>query len=206
MSMKVDQIASILNPQTPNLMTSGGGGFDAIIAGDIAGVMMACEADPLIWSYLFSYFDIGLSYDRFTPVDVEFKKTPIKDRDGTVIAYKVRSQEVYKRETVSNSLEEFKEKLKPWIYKNYLEWCIRKGKVKPTEKAAEAVEELPNGLAMYLSKTPLRETRIAAYFKPMHHNRFQRSYKLFVIQASRQLYGRLSDLCRQIDRYTRKND
>ena len=202
--MKADQVASILNPQTCNLMTSGGGGVDALIAGDIAGVMMACEADPLTWAYLFSYFDIGLSYDKFKTVDVEFKKTAVKDRNGEIIAYKIRSQEIYKRVTVSNSLEEFKEKLKPWIYKNYLEWCMKVNKSNPIPKAAEAAEILPNGMAMFLSKTPLRETRIAPYFKPMHHNKFERDYKAFAIYASQKLYSRLSKLCQQIDYYTRK--
>jgi len=49
--MKGETIAAKLNPQTCNLMSSGGGGFEALTVGDIQGLMMSVDATPLIWSY-----------------------------------------------------------------------------------------------------------------------------------------------------------
>lgn len=201
--MITESAASILNPQTVNLMSSGGGGFDAIMATDLHGVMMACEADPLTWAYLFSYYSIGTSYDRFTLVDYELKKTPIY-ADDEVIAYKVRYQEIYKREHVSNSLIEFEHMLKDWIYGNYLDWIKEKNIYKALEKATTAADEISKGLAEYLSLKPLQETRIAPFFKPMHHQKFERHYKRFVINASRKLYPKMVNLSKQIDEYTKK--
>lgn len=206
--MRAEVISSILNPQTPNLMSSGGGGFDAIIAGDIYGVMSACEADPLTWAYLFSHYDIGLSYDRFDLVDYELKKTPIYSnqigQSDEVIGYKVRYQEIYKRVTVSNSLNEFERLLKDWIYHSYLDWVGEKNIYKALEKATTAVDDIAHGLALYLSKDPKKETRIAKFFKPMHHEKFKRNYYKFAIMASRVLYKKMEKLSNQIHEYTKK--
>jgi hypothetical protein len=201
--MRSEVVASILNPQTPNLMSSGGGGFDAIIAGDIYGVMSACEADPLTWAYLFSHYDIGLSYDRFDLVDYKLEKTPVYVGDD-ITGYTVRYERLYKRVKVSNSLNEFEKLLRTWVYNNYLDWIKEKNIYKALEKATAAVDDITHGLALYLSKDPKRETRIAGFFKPMHHEKFKRNYYKFAIMASRVLYRKMEKLSNQIHEYTKK--
>ena len=179
--MKSESVASILNPQTVNLMSSGGGGFESIIAGDLYGVFTACEADPLTWAYLFSYYDIGLSYDRFIPQE-----------NGD-----------YTRVHVSNSLNEFSRMLEDWVFKNYLEWLREDDMIKALEKATTASDEISEGLALYLSKKPKEEIRIAQYFRPVNRETFRRKYKKFAIKASRHFFQKLVNLSNQIDEYTK---
>lgn len=190
--MKAETMINKMNASTANWNGLGGGGFDALIQGDIGAVMMACQADPLTWAYLFSYHDIGSSYDRY------IEQITYEKHKGKTIEYRQ-----YKREHVSQSFNEFKTRLKDWIFKNYLEFRINKGDdmIKALERATNAADELSHGLAVYLSKDPKRESRIAPYFKPMHHEKFNRNYKTFSIKASRELFYRMVNLCNQIDRF-----
>lgn len=49
--MKSETLVSKMLPQTCNLMSSGGSAFEALTAGDIQGLLMSCDATPLIWSF-----------------------------------------------------------------------------------------------------------------------------------------------------------
>lgn len=209
--MRGETVASVLNPQTCNLMSAGGGGVDSITSGDIQSAMLACEATPLIWAYYYSYHGIGLSYDKFTLVDWECKKTPIysydeeKDED-VIIAYKVRYEEIYEKVEVSNSLIEFESMLGDWIYSNYLDWLGEKNIYKAIKKATTAVEEITKGLARYLSENPKEENRIWPYFKPVKIDTFRRKYKKFAIMASRRLFHEMVVLSNQVDKFTKNKE
>lgn len=56
--MRGERIAGKLNPQTCNLMSSGGSAFEALCLGDIQGLMMSINAKPLIWSYFEAKYQI----------------------------------------------------------------------------------------------------------------------------------------------------
>lgn len=203
MVMKAETFINKMNAKTANLDGLGGGGFDALIQGDIGAVMMACPAHPLIWSYLFSYYDVGLSYDKFVLVDWNVERFPVENEDGEVVFYKLRYEEKYQRVHVSNSLNEFSRMLEDWVFKNYLECRINQGDdmVKALERATTASEEITHGLASYLSDKPKEEVRIAKYFKPVKPDTFRRKYKSFSIKASRKLFHELCQLCKKIELY-----
>ncbi|MCW8960182.1 MAG: hypothetical protein OQK29_01380 [Ignavibacteriaceae bacterium] len=195
--MKAETFVNKMNAKTANWNGLGGGGFDALIQGDLGAVMMACQADPLTWAYLFSYHDIGSSYDKYT------EQIVIEQHKGRAVEYKS-----YKRVHVSQSFNEFKNMLKDWIFSNYLQWRINKGDemLKALERATNAVDDISHGLAVYLSKDPKNETRIAPYFKPMHHEKFKRNYRSFSIKASRHLFNRLVKLCQQIEEFVQNDE
>lgn len=181
-----------MNAKTANLDGLGGGGFDALIQGDIGAVMMACPAHPLIWAYLFSYYDVGMGYDKYVQ---------------TVSIEKVKGKRVeltsYKRVYVSHSFNEFESMLSDWVFKNYLEYRINQGDdmVKALDRATTASEEITHGLASYLSDKPKEEVRIAKYFEPIKPDTFRRKYKSFSIKASRKLFHELCQLCKKIELY-----
>ena len=56
--MKSETIASKMLEQTCNLMSSGGGSFEALTAGDIQGLLRSIEATPLIWSFFEAKYQI----------------------------------------------------------------------------------------------------------------------------------------------------
>lgn len=192
MVMKAETFINKMNAKTANLDGLGGGGFDALIQGDIGAVMMACPAHPLIWSYLFSYYDVGMGYDKYVE---------------TVTIEKVKGKQVeftsYKRVYVSHSFNEFESMLSDWVFKNYLEYRINQGDdmVKALDRATTASEEITHGLASYLSDKPKEEVRVAKYFKPVKPDTFRRKYKSFSIKASRKLFHELCQLCKKIELY-----
>lgn len=198
--MKGETISKILNAGTTNLDSLGGGGFETITGGDIGSVMLAIDAPPLIWAYFFSYYDIGLSYNKYiTHVSTHEQK----DREtGDVKEVEVIR---YERSTVSCSLNAFKHLLPEWIFSTWLNWS-RDDMPKRIEKAHKAADELPDGLARYLSIDPLEQVRIAKYFKPMPSTSFDRKYRNFAIMASKKLYPEIQDLGKKIHRYTKNEE
>ena len=156
--------------------------------------MMAIEADELTWAYFFSYYDIGLSYNTFTREYIE-----VKTKDGTV------EKTTYKRETVSQSLNLFEQRLKPWIYHQWLNWSDLPMPER-IQKAATAADEISKGLALYLSKNPKEEVRIAKYFRPIPATTFDRKYKKFAIMSSRKLFPKIVSLSNKIHEYTKKEE
>jgi hypothetical protein len=180
-----------LNAKTSNWNGLGGGGFDALIQGDLAAVMMACDAPDLIWSYLFSYYDTGLSYDKYVK-----RVDNITTKDGT------KPIQRWERVRVSCSLNSFAHMIKPWIYSNYLNWIDEPDMIKATQKAARAQDEISHGLALFLSVDPAEEVRLGKYFKPIKVDTFRRKYKRFAIHASRKLFPKLLNLENQIRIFT----
>ena len=49
--MGITALLRKMTTQTPNLMSSGGGGFDALTTGDVQALLMSCDATPLVWAY-----------------------------------------------------------------------------------------------------------------------------------------------------------
>lgn len=189
--MKSETIASKLNPQTANLMSSGGGGFEAINGADIGAVMMAIDAPDLIWAYYFSYYDIGLSYDRYVR-----EYTQIETKHGKI------EQLSFRRENVSLSLNLFQSQLKTWIYSKFLNWC-NGTPLERINKASIAADEISKGLALYLSTKPEETVRIAKYFRPMPSSTFDRKYRKFVIYANNCLFPKMTALSNKIDKFTK---
>ena len=189
--MRPETIASILNAQTVNLNSTGGGGFESINGCDIGAVMMAIDADELIWAYLFSHYDIGLSYNKYV-------------KRYTMIKVKGETREImeYDRVTVSCSLNNFASLLPPWIYSQWLNWS-NDDMPERIQKAATAANEINHGLALYLSENPTEENRIAKYFRPMQGDTFRRKYKRFAVMASRKLYPQMVDLSKKIHEFTK---
>lgn len=149
--MKGETVASKLNPQTANLNSLGGGGFESIIGSDIGAVMMACDATPLIWSYFFAYHKIGFSYNKH-----------------------IKCGDQYKRIEISYSFNDFAQNLEDWVFKNYFEWVLDDDPIKALNKATAASEEISKGLARYLSEKPKEEDRIWPFFKPVKIDTFRR--------------------------------
>lgn len=189
--MQPVNLLSKLNAKTVNFNSVGGGGFDALIQGDIAAVMMACDAPDLIWAYLFSHYDTGLSYDKY-----------VKRVDEVKIKGELKEVERWERVRVSCSLNSFAHMLKPWIYANYLNWIDEPDMIKATQKAATAQDEISHGLALFLSVDPTEEVRMAKYFRPVKVDTFRRKYKRFAIHASRKLFPQMVKLENQIRRFT----
>lgn len=180
-----------LNAKTSNWDGLGGGGFDVLIQGDLAAVMMACDAPDLIWSYLFSHHDTGLSYDKYV------KQLVTKKIKGKTV-----EELEWVRVRVSCSLNSFAHMLKPWIYQNYLAWLDEPDMLKAVHKASTAQDEISHGLALYLSLNPKEEDRISKYFKPIKPDTFRRKYKKFAVAASRKLFRQMKELENQIREFT----
>lgn len=198
--MKGETISKILNPGTTNLDSLGGGGFEAITGGDIGAVMLSIDAPPLIWAYLFSYYDIGLSYNKYT---AHVNTHEIKDKSTG----KIKEVEVirYERSTVSCSLNAFSQLLGEWVYSAWLNWS-HEAMAERVKKAAKASDEVTSGLAKYLSLDPQEEVRIAKYFKPMPSTSFDRKYRNFSIMASKRLFPKMKDLSNKIHQLTKNEE
>lgn len=195
--MSIESATRKMHPQTCNLMSSGGGGFEAIISGDIQALLMACEADPITWAYLFSYFDMGCSYDRWEHVGWDVEKVGVMKIHDAPISTSVRFTRNYKKIHVSCSIDEFSRMLKAYIYSHFLN-NTEGDMLKKIKKASAAADEISQGLAIYLSTNPSEMNRISKYFRPIKPDTFRRKYKRFAIKANKLLYSKLVDLVNQI--------
>jgi len=189
--MQPENFLSKLNAKTVNFNGVGGGGFDSLIQGDLAAVMMACDAPDLIWAYLFSHYDTGLSYDKY-----------VKRIDEVKIKGELKEVERWERVRVSCSLNSFAHMLKPWIYSNYLNWMDEPDMIKAAQKASTAQDEISHGLALFLSLDPTEEVRMSKYFRPIKADTFRRKYKGFAKYASKKLFPKMVRLENQIRQFT----
>lgn len=204
--MKGETFMNGMNAKTSNWNATGGSVWDALIQGDRVAVMMACDAPDLIWAYAFSFNDTGLSYDLYRQKGYKFKRLADYHKEVEQGVCKFKTENEYERVNVSCSMDAFAHMLKPWIYSKYYEWCDSDPLPKRIQKAARASEEINKGLALYLSKNPKEEVRIAKYFRPIPATTFDRKYKKFAIMASRNLYRQLTDLGNQIAEFTKKEE
>ena len=56
--MSIKTAISKMLPKSVNYMSSGGSAFEALTCGDIQGLLMSCEATPLIWSFFEAKYQI----------------------------------------------------------------------------------------------------------------------------------------------------
>lgn len=203
--MKTETLVSKMIPQTCNLMSSGGSAFEALTAGDIQGLLMSCNATPLIWSFFEAKHMIN--NNDTTKYLISHHKKESKDEDGNVV--KERWTDVKKIEH-GHAYNDFYNKLVVWLYNRIINEQHRREAIKLDyiiknhKSALNAAYELSEGLCGYLARHKISDDKYGTYFK-IEKSKFSRYYRDFINDCACDLETQLNNLERQIKEKTNNN-
>jgi len=183
-------------------MSSGGSAFEALTCGDIQGLLMSCEATPLIWSMLHAQQKIGLQTERHKVV---WHSKEYLDEDGEA---QTKHWCTVEKNTNDTALNEFQRLLVPWTYNRLQD--KHKGMplsyiAKNHTNALNASYELSEGLAKYLARHKVKADKMGMYFE-IEKSKFSRYYAPFIRECVADLEAQLGRLERQIKEKLQNNE